>query len=91
MRIEEIKHHHQERLDRVLAVAQGGPVTAGGLLPHLFPPGLDGHQIGFAMGEALAHLNYLVNMGALRREREGGLTQFVLAQPRMSAAAAGEG
>jgi hypothetical protein len=29
----------------------------------LFTPGLDGHQIGFAMGEAIGHLNHLVTLG----------------------------
>jgi len=76
-RIEEIRHHHRERLDRLLALAADGPLTAGGVLSHLFSPGLDGHQIGFAMGEALAHLNYLANTGDLRREVHGGLTRFV--------------
>ena len=32
----------------------------------LFTPGLDGHQIGFAMGEAIAHLNHLVTLGHMR-------------------------
>lgn len=75
-RIREIKAHHRERLDRVLAVAADGPVTAGGLLSHLFTSALDGHQIGFAMGEALAHLNYLVNIGALCRYVDRGITRF---------------
>jgi len=77
-RIAELKEHHRERLETVLAVAAGGPVTAAGLLPHLFPPRLDGHQIGFAMGKALAHLNYLVNTVGLRRYAEGGVTRFAL-------------
>ena len=32
----------------------------------LFKPGLDGHQLGFAMGEAIAHLNHLVALGRMR-------------------------
>lgn len=80
-RIAELKAHHRERLDTLLAVAAKGPVTAGGLLTHLFRPGLDGHQISFAMGEALAHLNYLVNTGVLRRYVEGGITRFALLDP----------
>ena len=76
-RIEEIKAHHRERLDRILVAADQGPVTAGGLLAQLFPTQLDGHQIGFAMGEALAHLNYLVTSGDLRRETAGGVTRFL--------------
>ena len=29
-------------------------------------PGLDGHQVGFAMGEAIAHLNHLVTLGHMQ-------------------------
>lgn len=75
-RIAELKEHHEERLATLLAVVARGPVTAGSLLPHLFPPGLDGHQVMFAMGEALAHLNYLVSRGTLRREVVAGVTRF---------------
>jgi glyoxylase-like metal-dependent hydrolase (beta-lactamase superfamily II) len=75
-RIAELKSHHRERLDLLLAIAAKGPVTAGSLLPHLFRPGLDGLQIGFAMGEALAHLNYLVNTGELHRYEDEGIIRF---------------
>jgi hypothetical protein len=41
-----------------------GRETCGGeLLDLLFLPGLDGHQVGFAMGESIAHLNHLVEIG----------------------------
>lgn len=75
-RIAELKAHHAERLDQVLAAAANGPLSAGSLLDVLFPADLDGHQIGFAMGEALAHLNYLVNTGDLRRYRADGRIRF---------------
>jgi len=77
-RIAELRQHHRERLDTLLAVIATGPVTAGGVLSHLFPPGLDGHQIQFAMGEALAHLNYLVNRGVLQRYVDKGVAYFAL-------------
>ena len=35
------------------------------LLPVLFRRPLDRHQMAFALGEALAHLHYLRNQGAL--------------------------
>jgi glyoxylase-like metal-dependent hydrolase (beta-lactamase superfamily II) len=75
-RIAELKFHHRERLDTILGIAARGPVTAGELLPNLFQPNLDGFQIGFAMGEALAHLNYLVNTGELRRYEDEGIIRF---------------
>jgi glyoxylase-like metal-dependent hydrolase (beta-lactamase superfamily II) len=75
-RVAEIQHHHRERLDALLAVARRGPVTVGGLIRHLFRGDLDGHQLGFAMGEALAHVNYLVHDGRLRRLQDAGLTRY---------------
>jgi glyoxylase-like metal-dependent hydrolase (beta-lactamase superfamily II) len=76
-RIAQLKEHHRERLDLVRKLAAQGPVTAGALLPQLFPRNLDGHQIGFAMGEALAHLNFLLHRGELRRVRDGGVLCFL--------------
>ena len=32
----------------------------------MFTPGLDGHQVGFAMGEAIGHLNHLVTLGHMK-------------------------
>ena len=34
-------------------------------MPHLFDRTLDVHQLQFALGESLAHLNYLVGQGQL--------------------------
>jgi glyoxylase-like metal-dependent hydrolase (beta-lactamase superfamily II) len=79
-RIDELQRHHVERLAAVLAVVAAGPASAGDLLPHLFAAGLDGHQIMFAMGEAIAHLNYLLQRGELRRINDAGRTLFALAE-----------
>ena len=65
-RLRELGHHHAARLNLILDETRG-EVTAGGLLDVLFRGKLDGHQIGFAMGEAIAHLNYLVTIGRLER------------------------
>jgi len=37
------------------------------LVPLLFRRRLDPHQMGFALGEALAHLNYLMHQSVLSR------------------------
>ncbi len=66
-RLDQLAHHHDERLDRAVA-ACAAPLTAADLIPVLFRRQLDIHQLGFAMGEALAHLHYLVGAGRLRRE-----------------------
>jgi glyoxylase-like metal-dependent hydrolase (beta-lactamase superfamily II) len=65
-RLRELEEHHAERLSLVLRAA-GAPISAGELLDQMFPRALDGGQIGFAMGEALAHLNHLVERGLLER------------------------
>lgn len=65
-RLRELGHHHAARLNLLLE-ATTGETTAGDQLDVLFRGKLDGHQIGFAMGEAIAHLNYLVQIGRMRR------------------------
>ena len=64
-RLRELARHHAARLNLILDNAPGD-VAAGELLDVLFKPGLDGHQLGFAMGEAIAHLNHLVVLGRMR-------------------------
>ncbi|MCB1478211.1 MAG: MBL fold metallo-hydrolase [Tepidamorphaceae bacterium] len=83
-RIAELKHHHEERLEEVIALLEGHEArTAGDLLEPLFKRELDGHQVNFAMGEALAHLNRLVFEGTvLRHEDDSGLIRFSLASTK---------
>lgn len=64
-RLRELSVHHAARLNLILKHA-GSETAAGDLIDILFTPGLDGHQIGFAMGEAIAHLNHLVALGYMR-------------------------
>jgi glyoxylase-like metal-dependent hydrolase (beta-lactamase superfamily II) len=66
-RIASLTAHHRARCDEVLEACEN-PRTAAQLLPVLFRRTLDGHQMGFALGEALAHLHYLMHQGALRRD-----------------------
>ena len=65
-RIHTLALHHAARCDEVLAACKV-PKTAVQLLPILFRRTLDRHQLGFALGEALAHLHYLLSQGALDR------------------------
>lgn len=75
-RVAQLEAHHRERCD-VLLDALDQPRTAGELLATLFPRELDNHQLMFAMGEAIAHLNYLSNQrGARRLEAEDGTVRF---------------
>ena len=65
-RLDHLRHHHEERLGEALdAIAE--PRTVSDLLPVLFRRQLDTHQLGFAIGEALAHLHYLEAEGQASR------------------------
>jgi len=75
-RIDELAAHHAARCDEVIA-ACARPASAAQLLPVLFRRQLDRHQMGFALGEALAHLHYLEGQGALTRESDtDGVNRF---------------
>jgi glyoxylase-like metal-dependent hydrolase (beta-lactamase superfamily II) len=69
-RIAWLHQHHDERLRTILDNLDR-PKAAAELIETLFPFEFDGHQLGFAMGETIAHLNRLVHAGEVRRS-EGG-------------------
>ncbi len=83
-RIDEIKEHHRRRLAEVLAIVKAYPgSTAFEIAPHMtwsmrgrkwneFPP----TQKWFAMGEALAHVEYLLRQGSLRRSESDGVYRY---------------
>lgn len=76
LRIAELKSHHRRRLAE-LAAACRRPRTAAELLPVLFPRELDNHQLFFAIGEAIAHLNFLWHRGGLARTQDDkGIYRF---------------
>lgn len=68
-RVDQLVEHHRERCAALLAACDT-PKSAGDLLATLFPRELDTHQVMFAMGEAIAHLNHLERQGALSRETD---------------------
>jgi glyoxylase-like metal-dependent hydrolase (beta-lactamase superfamily II) len=68
-RIDDLKAHHAERLDRTLE-ACAAPATAVEVLKVLFKRPLDAHQLGFATGETLAHLHHLMKKGCVVRTLE---------------------
>ena len=69
-RIDQLIGHHQERLERALE-ACATPLTLAEVMPRLFDRALDVHQLQFALGESLAHLNFLVEQGRLERQTDG--------------------
>lgn len=75
-RIDTLTTHHQDRLDDALTACEV-PVTAAEATTVLFPRALNDHQYFFALGETLAHLNYLWLDGQLARtEQESGTFLF---------------
>jgi glyoxylase-like metal-dependent hydrolase (beta-lactamase superfamily II) len=66
-RIDQLTGHHRERLTKTIE-ACARPATVVEVIPALFDRELDEHELGFAIGEALAHLNYSVARGQLSRE-----------------------
>ncbi|MGY0694460.1 MBL fold metallo-hydrolase [Virgibacillus sp. FSP13] len=70
-RIDEIKAHHDKRLIQTLeAIRNGG--TVADACEKLFPKKLTIHETRFAVGETLAHLEYLRNKGECQRELRDG-------------------
>lgn len=76
-RIDELSRHHAVRCAEIEAAARAAPLTAAEIVPVLFRRRLDAHQTGFAFGEVLAHLNYMVRGGRLARLRgPDGIERF---------------
>jgi glyoxylase-like metal-dependent hydrolase (beta-lactamase superfamily II) len=70
-RIRELEQHHQHRLALIEGELKHKPHTAAALLPVLFDQ-LTGHELGFAVGEIVAHLHHVVVQGrAEAMERDG--------------------
>lgn len=63
-RVNELRAHHEERLAALLAACPR-PMTAYELLPALFGRPLHNEEVGFGLGEAIAHLNFLAAEGLL--------------------------
>ena len=73
-RIDELIAHHRTRCDAILKAVGGGETSAVALVPVVFGRPIDDpHQMSFAFGETLAHVNYLVRQKALaiRRGEDG--------------------
>ena len=68
-RIDELTAHHAQRCAAIAAACVNEPQSAAALVPLLFDRALDAHQTGFAFGEVLAHVNYMVDLGELSRDQ----------------------
>lgn len=77
-RLDQMRAHHHERLDRTREACSVG-ASAAEVMAKLFPRRLDGHQVTFALGETLAHLNYMIGLGEIRRgDAEARVTKYTL-------------
>lgn len=75
-RVKALEHHHALRLAIIEREINGKPQTAAALVPSLFGK-LTGHELGFAMGEIIAHLHYLVVQGRAEAREHNGRAVFV--------------
>jgi glyoxylase-like metal-dependent hydrolase (beta-lactamase superfamily II) len=67
-RIDDLTDHHATRCALIATACRDKPLTAAELVPHVFTRVLDPHQTGFAFGEIMAHVNYMLGQGELTLE-----------------------
>jgi hypothetical protein len=77
-RVAQLRAHHAARLAELADAVQnaGAPSSAADVLPVLFRRPLDVQQRFFAMGEAIAHLNYLWHGRQIARVVSAGNVRF---------------
>jgi glyoxylase-like metal-dependent hydrolase (beta-lactamase superfamily II) len=68
-RVEQLQEHHRDRLAELMEGCAQRPLTAAEGMLIMFKRELDSHQMTFAMGETVAHLNLLMFEGQLKRTR----------------------
>ena len=68
-RIGELQEHHAIRCGLIAEATRVAPQTAMDLVPVLFKRKMDAHQTGFAFGETVAHVNYMVAQGRVTETR----------------------
>ncbi|OYD07228.1 MBL fold metallo-hydrolase [Paludifilum halophilum] len=72
-RIEQLQHHHQERLDRMRDwVEEENGTTAVDVCFRIFGENLSVHNLRFALSETLAHLEYMYRRGEIAKEKRAG-------------------
>lgn len=79
-RIHALIRHHEERLAQTLAAAAESRTIAE-IMVRLFRRRLDPHQLGFALGESVAHLNHLRRQGRIVEVGRRGAARLFRASP----------
>jgi glyoxylase-like metal-dependent hydrolase (beta-lactamase superfamily II) len=76
-RIKQLADHHEERCRLIADACRETPQTSKELVPVVFHKHvLDVHQMGFAAGELIAHVNYMLVEGRLTAEEAEGVLRF---------------
>jgi glyoxylase-like metal-dependent hydrolase (beta-lactamase superfamily II) len=76
-RIKQLADHHEERCEMIADACRETPKTSAQLIPVVFHKHvLDPHQTGFAAGELIAHVNYMLVEGRLTAETVEGILHF---------------
>ena len=78
-RIGQLQQHHEAHLETLTTVLKTGSQTVAALCPVLFPRLRGSFDLLMAMGETLAHLNFLREEGVLTRTLEDDAWRFGLA------------
>jgi glyoxylase-like metal-dependent hydrolase (beta-lactamase superfamily II) len=78
-RLAQLRAHHAEELAALLNAMDGVGLRAVDCFKLLFKAEIGPHNIGLAIGEALAHLHYLEEQGRVRRRRDGEAWRFARA------------
>jgi hypothetical protein len=71
----EIRQHHERQFTKLIA-ACATPLTAFQCLPFLYRRQQRGFHLFLAMGEALAHLEYLTTCGQFAKRVENSVTRY---------------
>lgn len=75
-RILELEEHHKNCAAKAAEHIESGPRTAVAMIPALFGEVRRTQDLPFALGEALAHLQYLVMRGRASRKESNGRVLF---------------
>ena len=67
-RLTQLIENHEGALDRVVAALREGPRTAAQVFTPIFKREITGSHYGLALAESVAHMNYLLQAGQVRRE-----------------------
>jgi glyoxylase-like metal-dependent hydrolase (beta-lactamase superfamily II) len=76
-RIKQLADHHEERCRLIAEACRDSAKTSADLVPVVFHKhALDPHQMGFAAGELIAHVNYMLVEGRLTSEESNGVLRY---------------